>query len=105
MRARILGVNRCMSSAVRRPIRVDTFHPSIARAVPEFEASLRIMLFKRTLKRLTIALSTLVLGVITGLLIYDLVQIRPHRSEIAAMLAAADPLERNPPPLLPRLQE
>jgi len=46
-----------------------------------------------------------VLGVITGLLIYDLLQIRPHRAEIDAMLAATDPLERNPPPLLPRLQE
>src|SRR5690349_20041837 len=99
MRARILGVNRCVSSAIRRPDRVDTFHLCIARAVPEFEVSLRIMLFKRTLTLLTIALSTLVLGVIAGLLIYDLVQIHPHRAEIDAMLAAADPLERNPPPL------
>lgn len=56
------------------------------------------------LKWTSVLLFTLWGGALLALAVYDLREYEPRRAEIDAMLNAAGPLERSPPPLLAELQ-
>ena len=53
---------------------------------------------KRLAKFVVALLATLILLPALGFLAYDALVFRPHRDEIQAILAKADPLDRTPPP-------
>ena len=82
-----------------------TFCPRVAGTPPGSIGTLHHMFLARLLKGLIIAIATFVAGCLLAFGIYDLTEFQPHHVEIDAMLAAAHPLERKPPAILPRLQE
>lgn len=112
MRARILGANRRMSSAVRRKAHVGTLCPRVARGLPESGFRLSPMsIAKRlayglayTLRGISFCMFAISLALVVTVVVYDIREFQPRRPEIDAMLAAAKPLERSPPPLLVALQ-
>ncbi|NCT69404.1 MAG: hypothetical protein GXC75_00500 [Xanthomonadaceae bacterium] len=51
--------------------------------------------------RQTVQAAALLIGMpLIGLFVYDLVAVRPHVARIGALLAAAEPSEASPPPLI-----
>ena len=56
------------------------------------------------LKGISILLFAFTGGALIALVVYDLVEFEPRRTEIRNMLDSVSPLERSPPPMLSKLQ-